>query len=62
MDFIEIINNVGFPIAAYLILFFYMKDQTEKHKEEIDGLRNAFLANTEILSALKEVIEQWELK
>lgn len=62
MDMVQLISNVGFPIAAYLILFIYMKDQSDKHKEEVEGLRNAFMQNTEILAALKEVIEQWELR
>lgn len=36
-----LIGSLGFPIVMCLMLFWYMKEQLEDHKQETDALRDA---------------------
>ena len=38
MDFITLVQNVGFPIACVAFLAVYVKELTKTHKEEIAQL------------------------
>lgn len=53
-DIMNGITTVGFPIMMCLILMFYVKDQADKHKEEIDTLRTSIENNTLALTKLYE--------
>lgn len=48
----SIIGSLGFPIAAAVGLFWYMIKQDEKHREEINGLREAVNNNTLVIQKL----------
>lgn len=51
------IGSVGFPIVFCILLFAYVREQTKTHKEEVDELKNVIAENNNILSALKQLIE-----
>lgn len=52
----QIISTVGFPIAAYVAMFWYMIKQTEAHKEEMDSVKEAINANTQALIELRSYL------
>lgn len=41
MDIVQIISNVGFPIACVIGLGWYVKYVTDKHEKEIKELRES---------------------
>ena len=41
MDIVQIISNVGFPIACVIGLGWYVKYVTDKHEKEIKDLRES---------------------
>lgn len=60
MDLDQIINlvsNVGFPVAMCAALFYYMILQDKKHKEETDKLSETLQANTKVLTELCTLIK-----
>ena len=60
MDFntiMQAIGSVGFPIAACIMCFWYIKDSNEKHKEEINKLSDALNNNTLALTKLCDKME-----
>ena len=52
-----IISNVGFPIAACFAMWSMLQKLTEKHKDEVDSLRDALAKNTEAIVELKTIIQ-----
>ena len=58
MDISQIISTVGFPIAAYIAMFWYMIKQTDAHKEEMETVKEALNANTAALIELKAYLER----
>ena len=40
-NIVSIISSVGFPIAMCLLMFLYMQKETENHREETNGLKEA---------------------
>lgn len=40
-NIVSIISSVGFPIAMCLLIFWYMQKETENHREETNGLKDA---------------------
>ena len=55
-----IISNVGFPIAACLAMWGMLQKMTEKHKDEVDSLRDSLEKNTEAIVELKAYIQSKE--
>lgn len=57
-ELVNIISSVGFPIAMSLILFWYLQKESENHKQETAGLRDAItkleLAITTLVNKLEE--------
>lgn len=51
---VQIISNLGFPIAMSIALFWYMTKQDERHKEETDKLKQSIDNNTLIVTKLYE--------
>lgn len=43
---IQIIGSLGFPIAAYLLIFWELHRQQEEHKEEMQKITAALNNNT----------------
>lgn len=56
-EIVNIISNVGFPIAVCLVMFYYMNKQSEKHKQEIDKLSETLQGNTKVLTELCTLIK-----
>ena len=56
-EIVTLITNVGFPIACCVALFWYMVNQNEKHKSEIDELTNTINNNTKVLAELTTLIK-----
>lgn len=59
-DVTTIITTLGFPIALCLILLWYIKDLTEKHKEETDNFVKALNGNTMAIQKLADNLEKKE--
>lgn len=49
-EIVQLISNVGFPIACCLIMFFYVSKSVEYHKEEISNLTKEYKAEISELS------------
>ena len=60
MDITQIISTGGFPIAAYVAMFWYMIKQSDAHKEEMNMVKDALNANTAALIELKGYLERNE--
>ena len=60
MDFntiMQAIGSLGFPIAVCLMCFWYIKQTSESHKQEIDKLSEALQNNTLALQKLSDRLE-----
>lgn len=53
----QLIASLGFPIVAAAAMFWMVNKNEERHKEEMDGLRNTIQDNTNVLTSLKELIQ-----
>lgn len=53
----QMITSVGFPICMTLILCYYIKYQTDVHKEETKELTNAINSLREMISEMKTKME-----
>lgn len=53
----QMITSVGFPICMTLILCYYIKYQTDVHKEETKELTNAINSLREMISEIKIEME-----
>ena len=57
-DIVNIISSVGFPIAMSLILMWYLRNESETHRQETAGLKDAIhqleLAITTLISKLED--------
>lgn len=49
---IQMVGSLGFPIAVCIILMWYIKDITEKHKQESTDFAEALNRNTIVLQKL----------
>lgn len=56
IDVVGLIQNLGFPIACCIALFYRMSRQDEMHREEINALKSSLDDNTRILTKLYEHI------
>lgn len=54
---IEIISNVGFPIAMCMALIYFMWMQRKQHGEEMEHLRETVEENTLVLTELATLIK-----
>lgn len=53
-DVIQIITDVGFPIACCVFLYIQMNKQSEQHHDEINLLSEAINNNTAAINQLRE--------
>ena len=53
----QLVASLGFPIVASGALFWFVNKQEERHKEEIEGVRQTLEDNTQVLTSLKELIQ-----
>ena len=54
----QFISNVGFPIAACIVCFWYMDKQETRHKQETDKLANSINNNTAVMQELLHKLEK----
>ena len=54
----QFISNVGFPIAACIVCFWYMDKQETRHKEETDKLADSINNNTAVMQELLRKLER----
>ena len=57
---LQAITTVGFPIAMCLLLFWYIREQSDSHKEEIGKLSEAVNNNTLIIQRLTDILDRKE--
>ena len=43
MDFVNLITNVGFPIACTCVMAYYIKDNQKTNRERYDKLNDKFI-------------------
>lgn len=58
MDFLTIVQNVGFPIACVVFLGIYVKELTKVHKEEITQLTEKLGKQTLTIQKLVDKIDE----
>ena len=56
-DLLTAISTVGFPIVFCILLFWYLREETKNHKEEVMDLKSVIAENNTILASLKQLIE-----
>ena len=49
---IQLIGSLGFPIVACIALFWQNIQESQKHENEVNALREALEANTKIINEL----------
>lgn len=54
----QFISNVGFPIAACIVCFWYMDKQETRHKEETGKLADSINNNTAVMQELLHKLEK----
>lgn len=52
----QIVSTVGFPIAMCVALLWYIKDLTDKHKQETEQFTEALNVNSLILQKLCDTL------
>lgn len=63
MDFAtisQLISSVGFPIAACVALFWQMTKESERHKEEMNALKESLNKNTLAITKLVVFMQEKE--
>lgn len=58
MDFITIVQNVGFPIGCVAFLAVYVKDLTKLHREEVNQLTEKLSEQTLTIQTLVDKIDE----
>lgn len=58
MDFMTLVQNVGFPIACVTFLGIYVKELTNAHKEEIAQLTEKLGKQTLTIQKLVDKIDE----
>ena len=54
MDWVTVIQSLGFPIACVCALAWFVVRLTDQHKAEMDAVTEALHNNTAVLIAIKE--------
>ena len=57
-NIVQIIAQLGFPIAMCLLLFWYVTKKDEAHKEEMDKISEALNNNTLVMQKLVDKLDQ----
>lgn len=58
MGFVELVQNVGFPVACVACLAVYVKDLTKTHKEEVAKLTEKLGKQTLTIQKLVDKIDE----
>ena len=54
---LQAITSVGFPIVMCLMLMYYIRETTTKHKEESDKFADALNKNTIVLQKICDKLD-----
>ena len=54
---LQAISSIGFPIVVCIMLMYYIKEISTKHKEESDKFADALNANTLVLQKLCDKLD-----
>lgn len=64
-DILSAISTVGFPIFAFLLIFWYVNKKDEQQREELNALRETILKlndtvvnNTAVILQFKDLISK----
>lgn len=57
MEITNMIGSLGFPIVACIYMANMLKDERERHEQEVQRLTEALNDNTQILTELKTLFE-----
>lgn len=60
--FVQLISNVGFPIACCIAMFYMMQKQGDRHAEEMNKLALAIDNNTNVMQSVLQRLEREEVK
>ena len=60
--FVQLISNVGFPIACCIAMFYMMQKQGDRHAEEMNKLALAIDNNTDVMQSVLQRLEREEVK
>lgn len=55
-EIINIVSTVGFPIGMCIILMWYVKDLTDKHRDESKEFTKALNDNTAVIRKLCDIL------
>lgn len=58
MDYLNIITNVGFPIACVIFMGIYIREITKEHKEEVNALTEKLNQQTLTIQKLVDKIDE----
>ena len=54
MDWVTIVQTLGFPIACVIGLGWFVVRLTDQHKAEMDAMTEALQNNTQVLISIRE--------
>lgn len=54
----QLVSTVGFPIAMCTLMAYYIKYTEDKHREEINTMRDALNNNTMVLQKLVDKLDE----
>ena len=54
----QLVSTVGFPIAMCALMSYYIKYTEDKHREEINTMRDALNNNTMVLQKLVDKLDE----
>lgn len=54
---VDIVSNLGFPIACVGVMFWLLNKERESHKEETDKFTEAINNNTKVMEGVKTIVE-----
>ena len=52
----QFVNQLGFPIACVITMFYMLNKEREAHKEEVDKMITALNNNTLVLEQIKTML------
>lgn len=58
VSFTEMVNNMGFPIAVCVALFYHNYKMQENHNKTFDEFKNVINHNTKSIENLTELVRE----
>lgn len=54
---VDIVSNLGFPIACVVAMFWLLNKERESHEEETTKFTEAINNNTKVMEGVKAIVE-----